>query len=370
MLLGLFWLAAGCGTPKSAAPKSPVFYPPPPDPPRLQFLLGFSGEGDLRGNTDALKTFIVGKAPPKKPIAKPYGLALSQNRLYVCDTVLRSVEIIDLEKHQLRYFSPQGAGRFRTPVNIAVDKDGTRYVIDTARRQVLIYGPDDTYLGAIGEPAPLAPVTPGSMHQSVAIPANAGLELWKPADVAVTEDRLYVTDLKSQSVRVFNKADRRLLFAIPRGELNDTNRLYQPTNLTLDTQGRVYVSDTGGFRVQQYDAAGKYLRTFGAQGLVPGTFARNKGVAVDLEGRVYVVDASTQVAQIFDANGRLLLCFGQPNESPASLDLPAKIVIDYAHAALFQQYAAPGFVIEYLVLITNQYGDRKVSIYGFGHQQP
>ena len=34
-----------------------------------------------------------------------------------------------------------------------------------------------------------------------------------------------------------------------------------------------------------------------------------------------------------------------------------------------EQYAAPGFQLEYLVLASNQFGDRKVNVYGFGHKQ-
>jgi hypothetical protein len=81
------------------------------------------------------------------------------------------------------------------------------------------------------------------------------------------------------------------------------------------------------------------------------------------------VDAATQVVQIFDAEGRLLLFFGEPQGKAPGLDLPAKVAIDYDHAELFAKYAAPGFKVEYLVLVTNQYGDRKLSVFGFGHKE-
>jgi DNA-binding beta-propeller fold protein YncE len=143
-------------------------------------------------------------------------------------------------------------------------------------------------------------------------------------------------------------------------------RLYAPVNLAVDAQRRLYVTDIGAFRVQQYDPDGKYLRTIGRLGDSPGEFARPKGIAVDREGRVYVVDAASQVVQIFDAEGKLLLFFGEPEGSEAGLNLPAKVAVDYDHVGLFQGYAAPDFQVEYLVIVTNQYGDRKVSVFGFG----
>ena len=98
-------------------------------------------------------------------------------------------------------------------------------------------------------------------------------------------------------------------------------------------------------------------------------FALPKGVAVDREGRVYVVDARAQVVQIFNPEGKLLLFFGEPNASRASLFLPASVAVDYQNVDLFRQYAAPGFELDYLVIVSNQYGRRKISVYGFGHKR-
>ena len=135
----------------------------------------------------------------------------------------------------------------------------------------------------------------------------------------------------------------------------------------LDAQGRVYVSDMAACQIFVYDADGKYLRSIGARGDLPGQFARPKGVAVDKAGRVYVVDAAADVCQVFDAEGQLLLFFGEPTGSPAPLSLPAAVIVDDQNLAAFQKYAAPDFVLEQLVVIANQYGNRKISVYGLGH---
>jgi hypothetical protein len=92
-------------------------------------------------------------------------------------------------------------------------------------------------------------------------------------------------------------------------------------------------------------------------------------VAVDREGRIYVVDAATQVCQIFDKNGKLLLFFVEPEGSGAPLDLPAAVIVDYEHTRLLDHYVAPDFVVEHLVIISNQLGQRKLSVYGLGHKK-
>jgi hypothetical protein len=91
-------------------------------------------------------------------------------------------------------------------------------------------------------------------------------------------------------------------------------------------------------------------------------------VAVDREGRIYSVDGWHSVVQVFDAEGRFLLFFGEMGNQPGNLILPAQIVIDYDNIPLFTKYASPDFQIEYLIIVTSQYGERKVNVFGFGHK--
>ena len=58
--------------------------------------------------------------------------------------------------------------------------------------------------------------------------------------------------------------------------------------------------------------------------------------------------------------------FGGPSEAPDSILLPTAVKIDYESVPFFEELAAPGFDIEYLVLLAGQYGTNKVVVYGFG----
>ncbi len=340
LMLGVL---VGCATTKPASKAAYTFFPPSPDEPRIQFLTSFSSDAEI-GRTKSFADFVTGEQPAGDLI-KPYGLALHGGKIFVCDTVGSLVEVFDLKKHRASYFAPQGEGKLRVPINLTIDTDGTRYVADTGRNQVVVYDNDGNFLSAIGKT--------GEM---------------KPADVAVSSNRLYVGDMLNQVVRVYNKADQKFLFTIPNtnSAVPTAGKLFSPANLTLDKNGRLLVSDVGGFVVQIYDLDGIYLRTLGQQGLGAGSFARPKGVAVDHQGLAYVVDAATQVAQIFDTEGRLLLYFGQPGASTrGQLTLPASIKVDYDHVGYFQKYLAPGYQCEYLILVTSQFGPNKVSVYGF-----
>lgn len=338
-------LLSGCST-ASKVPKTFTYFPPPPDEPHVQFLTSFSADTEL-GRTTSFLDFITGRPSGPAPLVKPYGLALKEGKLYVCDTMTSAIQVFDLARHRARYFLPRGEGRLQTPINITLDTDGTRYVADTGRCQVMIFSKDDAYLGAMGTKDEL-----------------------KPTDVAITPERLYVTDLKGHTVRVYSKADRKLLFTIPREGADPKAKLFSPTNLALDNKGRLLVSDLGTFAVKVYDLEGNYLRSIGQEGVGAGHFARPKGIAVDHEGRIYVVDAATQVVQLFDAEGRLLMYFGQAGSSEkGDLYLPAAVKVDYDSVKFFQQQAAPNFKVEYLVLVSNQFGGRGVNVYGFGSRK-
>lgn len=267
---------------------------------------------------------------------------MNDGKIFVCDTMANAIEVFDLAKKRSTYFAPRGEGKLQMPINITIDKDGTRYVADTGRGQVLIFHKDD-YYAAIGTK-----------------------EEMNPSDVAVTADRLYVTDLKGHTVRVYEKATQKFLFTIPRDPKTAKDKLFSPTNLAIDSQGYLVVSDTGAFTVRVYDLEGNLITSIGQQGVAPGLFARPKGIAVDREGLIYVVDAATQVAQVFNLEGKLLLFFGQPDTSVGGdVHLPAAVDIDYDNVSYFQDKIAPGYRCEYLILVTSQVGPNKVNVYGF-----
>lgn len=339
----LFWIA-GCATKTPTKARDYALFPLPPDPPRIQYLTSFGEESDFGAQKNALKDFVVGEKKIIKPIWKPYGVAARNGKLYVCDTDPKNITVVDLAKKGFTYVKPDGMNALRMPIGIAADDDGSFYVTDTVRLQVLAFDRSGGLLRTMGK----------------------GAEM-KPCGVAVSKDRLFVTDLSNQCVRVYNKATKDLLFTVPHDPKKAQHeKLFSPTNVAIDSKGRIVVSDSGGFAIQVYDAEGNHLHTIGDQGVTLGNFTLPKGVAVDREGRIYIVDAATAVVQMFDADGKLLMYFGDPKSSGlAGLYLPAGIAIDYEDVKHFESYVAPGNKIEYLIFVTNQVGPNKVSVFGF-----
>ncbi|HJQ98569.1 MAG TPA: 6-bladed beta-propeller [Candidatus Polarisedimenticolaceae bacterium] len=343
VLLSLALLSAACAAKKQNVQGPPVFFPPAPGLPRIQYLTSLSGSKDVETQS-AFNRFVVGQKQEVK-LDKPYGIAIHDGKIYVCDTNA-TVVVFDLkQKVYGDLVGAVGPGKLLQPTNVSIEADGTKYVADPGRGQVVQFDANDQYVKAYGEPGP-----------------------WRPVDAVGFEDRLYVADVPNHVVKVFNKATGELIKSIgDKGEPDQ--RLDRPTNLAFDPEGYLYVTDFGRFQVVKYDRDGHFVSALGRPGDGPGQFARPKGIGVDKQGRLYAVDASFNNVQVFDKSGRVLMYFGEGGEAPGSLLLPAKVTIDYDNLSYFRDHVASGFVPEYLILVTNQLGPRSVTVLAFGHEK-
>jgi hypothetical protein len=331
---------------------APLFYPALPEAPRIQYLASFSVSGDVKEKEEKsgwLASFVLGEEDPEdmKGPEKPYGVALNNGEIHVVDTRGGGYAIFDIPNKDYRFVYGSGASAMDKPINMTIAEDGMKYVTDTVKEKVFAFDGNDRFIRAYGLK-----------------------EDFKPTDVRSLDDRLYVSDLAGHRVVIFNKADGTVLGNIgTEGEQDEL--LFQPTNIAIGPDRHLYVSDTNNYRVQKYTLDGKFIRSYGRGiGNMLGNFARPKGIDLDKEGRLYVVDAAFENVQIFNNEGELLLFFGEKSaDHEGGFDLPTDVVIDYDSAAYFQSYADPAFKLEYVILVANQFGRSKVSVFGFGRYE-
>jgi len=335
---------AGCAStgPFGRVPVEPVVFPPPPDSARVQFLLTVTNDMDVQGGGKrGLLSNLMPREISRTTINKPYGVDWHDGKFYVCDSMLPGVDIIDVRAQEFRAWRPDGRGALEKPINCAVDHaDGRLYVTDTGRRQVVVFDSAGSYVHSFGD------------HEGT------------PVGVHADAEGIWVSDVQSGQIHVYDKASYALVRSFPDQEATDQPRLKQPQNLTVQ-DSLVFVSDFGNFDVKVYRRDGKYLRTIGGFGRQLGQFVRPKGIAADREGRVYVADAGFQNVQVFSPEGELLMFFGGTYSGVGTMWLPAKVTIRYTDLELFRDYVEPGFELEYLILVTNQYGPDRLNVYGF-----
>ena len=324
--------------------EGPIFYPPPPDMPRFQVLATYSSALDVESDDKGLKGFLFGDTVGKQSlIQKPYGAALHDGKIHVVDSRGFGWGVFDVAKGGAYFVQPTGGGTLRKPINMTIDADGTKYVTDTDRLQVVVFNASDQFVAAFGEG-----------------------EQFRPVDVAISGDRLYVTDAMHHMVHVLDKHSGETLFTF--GEKGSApGSFIHPTGIGIASDGSVYVVDTTNYRVQRFSPEGDFEFAFGGQGVAAGRFVRPKSVAIDKEDHVYVVDAAFQNVQVIEAEtGGALMAFGRTGEESDSINVPTVVKIDYDDVEHFEHLAAPGFNIEYLVLVVGQFGPNKVLVLGFG----
>lgn len=340
-----FILLSGCA--KQVITKAPpVFYPEPPQKPRIQYLHSIIHESDLDNTQPTqFELLFLGPEIEIEGAVQPYAVNASKNKVYIVDRFFNKVFVFDLAEKKLLQLSdrshPDGTPGYTG--GIWVTQDGYKYTADIKRKQILVYGPDDKYVGAYGDET----------------------KFGKPVDVAVFESNIYVVDLEKNQIVVLDKDTGGIKKTIGEKGPGDSQFSW-PTHITLDKSGNLYVTDSMNFKIKKFNHDGEFERSFGFHGDNIGAFARPKGIAVDREGRLYSVDAANQHVQIFDSNGQLLLFFGGSGPKIQNLSLPAGIAIDYENVDYFSNYADENFKIEYLIYVTSMYGPGRTNIYGFG----
>ncbi|GAW65310.1 NHL repeat containing protein [Geoanaerobacter pelophilus] len=339
-------LLTACAAQKKAF--EPVFFPSEPSPPRIQYLMGISESTDVEEEKKNDFSLIVtgrGSSEAKRLIAKPYGITSANGKIYVCDIGVGNLVVIDPAKKSFDYLKGNtGLGKLKKPANVGLDKNGNLFVADAARKEIMVYNAEGQFVRSFGKE-----------------------ENMKPADVAIDGDLVYVLDLQKtkNEIKVFDRESGRLMNTF--GKRSDNAEgINIPTNFTMDHTGAIYVTNAGNGKLMKFDRDGHLLLSFGDLGDISGMFSRPKGVAVDKENRIYIVDGGNQNVQVFNDKGRILVAFGDPGLMRGSLNLPVSVTVTQDNLDYFQKFAAPGFTLESVILVTNQYGQDKISVYGLG----
>jgi len=300
-------LMAGCGSPPGVIfdPADSIHrWPLAPDHARIAYIGQVRSDADLRparGGLQGIGEALFGKEPPHAMLRPMAVCTDGGDRVFVADSDARLVHVFGLttRKYQ-RWQPPKDARPFAHDavdgrLLVADSLDGSIFTFDTAGR----------FLGTIGDDV-----------------------LHRPCGLAVDREhaRLLVVDSAAHQIVVF-RLDGGLLERVgARG--SGPGEFNYPTNIAIDSRGRVYVSDSLNFRVQVFGPDLKPTHQIGRKGDLPGYFSQPKGIAVDREDRLYVVDANFEAVQIFDSDGALLMAFGEEGHGPGEFWLPAGLHIE------------------------------------------
>jgi len=303
---------------------SKIVWPNPPAITRIKYTGQFFGEKretkaeqkNKEGWMDKLAGATAGDVPQSQKLyfqlVQPYGVGVdSKGRIYIADGKVRAIFIYNRETQAVELIKNGVQARMHLLTGLALDDSDRLFVADSELRHVLVFDKDHKVEASISQ----------------------GLVL--PGGVAVDNENrfLYVADTGADQIFVFD-ADPPFKFIRAIGtrsgkhDLTAPGDFSQPTNVAVDSDGNLFVTDTWNNRVQVFDAEGKFIRAFGKAGDGPGYFTRPKGIAIDTDGHVWVADSIQDRVQVFTPEGHLLIWMGSNGLLPGQFSALAGLAID------------------------------------------
>lgn len=147
----------------------------------------------------------------------------------------------------------------------------------------------------------------------------------KPYGIATdSQGRIYVTDSGQGLIFVLDRSQKRVSF-IGRGA---QVRLHVPIGITVDGKDRLWVADAVGQHVYAFSSEGSVLMALGKQDEMVNPTA----VAVDeSRHRLYVVDSKQHALLVYDSeSGQFLAKFGQRGSADGQFNFPTNVALDRA----------------------------------------
>jgi hypothetical protein len=202
------------------------------------------------------------------------------------------VVTLDKERNQVQVIKPDGTtakwgaqayghslGKFDSPENLAVDREGRIYVTDWTWSQVQVFNKDGTFVQEWG---------------------GRGIEDGKfryPHGVAVSDGRVFVADAGNNRIQVFATDGTFLAKWGSRGA--GDGQFDEPEGVAVDAEGRIFVADTNNHRIQVFEPDGTFLGKWGREGREAGQFFRPGKLVAGPGGLIYVCCWAQDLIQVF-----------------------------------------------------------------------
>ncbi len=300
--------------------QSRMMWPPAPEVPRYQFAGQLTGEVNFvrdENSEGALRRFfrwVVGLADIRPDtLQRPQGVAVdADGRILVTDVSRAAVFVFDSVAGELKILEfADGFTRFVNPVGIVCDPDGSIWVADAE-------------LGLIAHLAPNGDTLP---------PIGAG-QLKRPTGLVRLPDsgNLLVADTHAHALFEFTPSGELLRQIGRRG--HDAGTFNYPTYLAVSGE-RLYVTDTMNSRVQILRIEdGEFIDSVGRRGLYTGNLVRPKGISTDSDGNLYVVESLYDNLLIFNSEGQFLMPIGGLGKDVGKFYLPSGVTVDAMNRVL------------------------------------
>jgi uncharacterized protein (TIGR03663 family) len=290
---------------------------------------GAAGSGTLKLVADQVLNLPNGGNGPTGVVVD------SKNTVYVADTNNHQVHVFDAQGNFVRSLGGFGSGQqqFFEPRGLAVDAQDNLYVADTWNARIVKFSPTGEWLASWGSGDKELPegrratITDGTQAGNAAAP----LGFYGPRGLAVDSNGdVYIADTGNKRVVVTDsEGNFKYQFGYFGSELGAFN---EPTGLAVDGQGNLYVADTWNSRVQVFapDGTGRVgeipIVTWRVSGWRAGTY-EDPSITASNDGRVYVSVPTQQAVLGANLRGDIGIRWGGAGDDLASLNTPSGMAV-------------------------------------------
>ncbi|MHB1125394.1 MAG: NHL repeat-containing protein [Bacillota bacterium] len=236
----------------------------------------------------------------------PLAVAVSDDRVYVTNSGQSRVHMYDKQTSRLvKQLGEYGEkdGQFVYPNALAVTDREELLVGEFRTGRIQVFNKKGEFLRVINSRVvgrPLSPLALAVNEQGTIFVANRTGEV-------------LVLDAKGKLVTYFGKPGQ------AEGQLS------YPNGIAVDSEGKIFVSDSGNDRIQVFGPKGELIKVL--TGPLLG-ISMPRGIAVDKGGRIFVTDVFAHRIAVFNFEGKYLFDFGGRGQQEGQLNFPNGLAID------------------------------------------
>ncbi len=91
------------------------------------------------------------------------------------------------------------------------------------------------------------------------------------------------------------------------GSDKENEDFFNPYSFAVDSEGRIFILDTGNSRIQCFSPEGKFLFSFARRGQGPGELTNNaRKIKILEDGNIYIIDSLPRRINVYNRNGRFI----------------------------------------------------------------
>lgn len=185
------------------------------------------------------------------------------------------VWVCDSRGNKIVRFDPSGTpnmkvtAQLKYPMDVALDRDGTAYVIMAKNPRIHKYTSEGNFIDAIG----------GTGKSALIFPTS----------ILINDGHLFICDYGGRRIL---KLDLKGEFVAEFKDKGEYEELKGPSSMHIDSEGNMYILDLGEVPVVQLGPDGKLLSKIGDFGNENGKFIYPIGVVAKTQEEIYILDNS------------------------------------------------------------------------------